>query len=170
MLTALCAVYLLTTICQKTIIMSLLYPIFEAFPKAVYQMDTSRKQKRIVKFLVCHVTLQQFPRRTDSLQDILPTLEHDRNTWKVADLFNGCSSEMQSWISLKIHSKLAKKQSLFLKVRQHWCPTPPPGDNWKWGILQRVGWGWLCSALSALSGLRTSGSLPLWQNAHPGSG
>lgn len=109
---------------SKNIIMSSLYPIFEAFPKAVYQMDISRKLKRIVKCLVCHVTLQQFPRRTDSLQDILPTLEHDRNTWKVADLCNGCFSEIQSWISLKIHSKLAKNRAYFYKCDNTDAPLP----------------------------------------------
>lgn len=45
-----------------------------------------------------------------------------------------------------------------------------PGDNWKSGILQRAGWGWPCSALSALSGSRTSDSLLLWWTVHLHSG
>lgn len=48
--------------------------------------------------------------------------------------------------------------------------TASPGDNWKLGILQRAGWGWLCSALSVLSGSCMSDSLPLWWTVHLGSG
>lgn len=52
-----------------------------------------------------------------------------------------------------------------------WLTGPSsPHDNWRSGILQRAGWGWLCNARSALWDCRMSDSLLIWRTVHHDSG